>query len=118
MIREVEAEWTNGSRINGSNNWIDAGSTYIPAGFSASRAGSDPGFANAAAFDFRPVFGSPLLGGANALPQAPAGYEIAGPLSPPTRHPPQRAAVPSGSALSRPLDTALDIGAFELEDGN
>ena len=118
VIREVEALWSTGvSRINGSNNWIDSGSTFIPGGFSASVAGSDPGFANAAGFDFRPAPGSPLLGRANMLPQAPAGYEIPGPLFPPNRHPPRRAAVMPGTELSRPLDTTLDIGAFELEDG-
>jgi hypothetical protein len=118
IVREVEAEWTNGRRINGSNNWVDTGSTFVPAAFSANLVGSDPGFANAAALDFHPVLGSPLLSGANALIQTPPGYEIAGPLLPPTPRPPRRAAVAPGTASSRASDTALDIGAFELEDGD
>jgi hypothetical protein len=118
VVREVEAVWTSGtSRINGSNNWIDSGSTYVPAGFANSRVGNEPGFSNAAALDFRPVLGSPLLGGANPSPVTPAGYEIAAPVSPPTRLMPRRIAVAPGTALSRILDTTLDIGAYELEDG-
>jgi hypothetical protein len=114
IIRDEDAAWVGGvARINGSNNWIDTGSTFVPASFAGTLTGSDPGFVNPAAFDFRLAAGSPLLGKANASPVAPAAFVITSPLFPPARHPPLRAAALPGAPLTRPVDGALDIGAFE-----
>lgn len=113
LVRETEADWTGGSRINGSNNWIDKDATTpIPRGLVGTVSGSDPGFINAAAFDFRPGAGSPLSGKGNLSPVAPAGYEIAAPLFPPVRLPPRRMAVPPTMPLLRNDTGGLTIGAF------
>jgi hypothetical protein len=119
IIREVEATWTGGAtRINGSNNWIDAGSTFLPAGFVGTIIGTDPGFANIAVADFRPHAGSPLLDQANPVPLAPPGFEIAAPAFPASRFPPRRAPIVPGTPFPPPANAVLDIGAYQLEDGN
>jgi hypothetical protein len=110
IIRESEAVWVGGaSRIRGSRNWFDAGSTFVPAGWSESLTGSDPGFVNAGANDFRPAPGAPVLNAAGAAATA-AGYEIASPLFPPALHPSANPAAPS---TPRPIAGGLDIGAYE-----
>ena len=117
IMREVEAVWTGGvQRIAGSNNWIESGSTFVPANWTGTLAGTDPGYANAAALDFRPAAGSPLLDNGNGAPTAPAGYEIGAPLFPPARHPPQRILLAPSSAPARIPNGAIDIGAFEQVD--
>jgi hypothetical protein len=114
IIREVEAVWTGGvSRIAGSGNWIESGSSFVPASWSGTLAGTDPGFASVAAFDFSPAAGSPLLDNGNGAPAAPAGYEIANPLFPPLRHPPQRVLLAPGTAPARVPNGVIDIGAHE-----
>lgn len=117
LTREVEAIWATGvSQISGSNNWFETGSTFVPPNWTASVVGSDPLFVNVTVNDFRTQAGSPLIGaGTNAPTLAPA-YVIANPLFPPTRHPPQRVLIPVGSAAARPVDAAIDIGAFEAID--
>jgi hypothetical protein len=115
IIREVEADWVGGvSRIAGSNNWIDDGSTFVPAAWPLG--GSDPGFANAPGFDFRPAVGSPLLDVGNDAPDAGPEYAVAQALFPPVRHPPLRQWLAVGAAALRPGVAAIDIGAFERED--
>lgn len=110
IIREVEAVWVGGvSRIRGSRNWFDAGSTFVPPGWVDSLTGSDPGFLNAAGNDFRPAPGSPLLDAAGAAMTA-NGYEISAPLFPPAFHP---SAAVQAAAPARPIAGALDIGAYE-----
>jgi hypothetical protein len=111
VIREVEAVWVGGvSRIRGSRNWVDAGSTFLPPGWVDTLTGTDPGFVSAAANDFRPALGSPLLDAGGPAATA-AGYEISSPLFPPAFHPPSGTVM--SSAPARPINAAIDIGAFE-----
>jgi hypothetical protein len=44
---------------------------------------------------------------------SPAGSPFPNPLSLPLFHPPQQALIPVGTAEYRPVDGAIDIGAFE-----
>lgn len=116
VIREVEAFWTTGaSRIAGTNNWVDDNSTFLPPGWTGTLHGANPGFANAAGFDFRAAAGSPLLDAANPAPQALPGYLIASPLDVPLFEPPRRAK--PAVAMPRMAAGTLDIGAFEFDDG-
>lgn len=110
--RTVEAVWTNGRQIHGSNNWIEAGSSFVPGAgeWSATLSGSNPGFANAAAFDFTPLSGSPLRNAGNNTPASDPGFPFPVPTFPPAFHP-QRALVPV--AVARGADGFIDIGAFE-----
>ncbi len=116
VVREAEAAWTSGrSRIGGSNNWIDSGSSYVPAGFVNNRVGTDPGFTNVSAADFRPKAGSPLLNAANPSPATPAGFEIKRPASMAKRLAPRRLQTLPGIAFPPPQGLT-DIGAYQIED--
>jgi hypothetical protein len=119
VVRESEAFWASGfSKIAGSDNWVDTGSTFLPPGWSGTVQGASPGFFNAAGFDFRPAAGSPLLEHANPDPAAAPGFGIASPLFPPQWHPPRRFKPVPGAAEPRPVANALDIGAFERDGGS
>lgn len=106
--RTVEAQWTNGRQVGGSSNWVQAGATYLPAEWSGTLQGANPGFANAAAFDFTPAAGSPLLNAANPAPQPIPGYAVPSTTFPPTLRPMRAAACTPRIAAG-----ALDIGALE-----
>jgi hypothetical protein len=122
LVRAVagEVEWLTTPKVSGSNNWIETGYTLNPTGLPASMSGTldgtAPAFESLAGDDLTPAFGSTLLDAGNLVPASPAGYEIDDPLAPPTRHPPRRLAPAPGSALLRPLNGAIDVGAFERED--
>ena len=98
--RTVEAVWTNGRQIHGSNNWIEAGSSFVPGAgeWSATLSGSNPGFTNAAAFDFTPLDQEPQPAGVADAPLAIEG---------------QRAVDELAAAVARGADGFIDIGAFE-----
>ena len=115
--RDVSGDALADPIVGGSNNWLDTGSTSVPANWTGTVLGSDPGLVNIAGFDLRPAVGSPLLELANSAPSAGSDYAIVQPLFPPQRHP-TRALLAVGTAPLRPVAGALDIGAFEREDDN
>ncbi|HET9485315.1 MAG TPA: hypothetical protein VFO79_15245 [Xanthomonadales bacterium] len=120
LIRAVtgEVQWNTGvAKVTGSNNWIDTGFTFnpsnVPHTIGTTYTGTDPGFANLAAYDLSPAAGSPLLDIGNPSVVSPTTFEIASPLFPPAFHPPVRALLPVGSAALRGTAGVIDIGAFE-----
>lgn len=115
LIREVEAVWTFGSRIAGRHNYYDAGATFVPAGWSNSRTGTTPGFADLATLDLRLAEGSPLRDSGGPATST-ADYLIASPEAAARFHP-ARALQAVGAAASRqPAGSAVEPGAFELSD--
>ncbi len=109
--RAVEAEWSLGRRVAGSNNWIRQGATVVPAEWSGTTSGSSPGFANASTGDFQPVAGSPMLDAGNAAPISPIAWPFPSPTLLPTLLPPQRRATAAGAALARPPAIPPTLGA-------
>lgn len=97
----------------GSNNWIQDGLTEIPPEFTGTIGGTDPGFTDAATFDFRPVEGS-LLVDAGSSSTSIATPAFVDPLPLPLQVPPARAL---GTEGDRAQDATPDIGAFELGTG-
>ncbi|MFO0555176.1 MAG: hypothetical protein U0271_42755 [Polyangiaceae bacterium] len=97
----------------GSHNWIQDGIGDIPAGFTNTLTGASAGFQNDADFDFRPVAGSPLLD-AGTTETLIAGAPVPNALGVAADVPPSRLA---GTQGDRPVDAAIDIGAFELGSG-
>ena len=116
IIRAVAGEltWTDGRQIRGSNNWIESTATFVPdaSEWSGTLSGTSPGFVDASTYDLRPTAASPLRDAGNAAPAGAPGFAFPNPLFPPLVQP-QRAAPAPGAALARPLDAAIDIGAFE-----
>lgn len=118
VVREVEAAWVSGSTtIAGQNNWIQAGAAHVPAGFTGTITGDDPGFTDAATDDVRVAAGSPLVDAGAASSTGPAGHEFPDPLPAPLYLPPMKAALAVDSAEGRNAVGAIDVGAFELGGG-
>jgi len=109
--RTVEAIWTFGRRVAGSNNWIKTGSSVVPPEWLGTLSGANPGFVNAGSFDFRPGIGSPLLAAGNPNPTSPAAWPFPAPTLLPAWLPPQRQALLPGDALARPPANPPTIGA-------
>lgn len=120
LVRTVEAIWTQGARVTGSNNWIKTGYALNPANqtitLTGTLSGSDPGFASLGSLDFAPAAGSPLLNAGNNVTVTPPNYNFPNTLFPPAFHPPQRALIPVGSAAPRVANGVIDLGAFEQAD--
>jgi len=113
VTRTVEAEWTDGEQMVGTDNWVTTGSTNIPSGWTGTLTGSDPGFSDLPANDLLPAPGSPLLDHAEAdLPTHP-DFPFPEPLPVPRTHPPGHSVPDPGDPLPRPFDCRLDIGALE-----
>lgn len=86
--------------LTGNGNWTPQSTTALPASIKAIR-GTDPGFVNAAAGDYRPAPGSPLIA-AGCIP----------PGSIRTRGFPPFPNTPADPRPIRPPDRDKDIGAF------
>jgi len=111
VIRTVEAAWTDGEQIAGSNNWVRSGSTNIPAAWTGTLTGTSPGFTDLATNDLTPAAGSPLLNAADPSPATPAAFPFTAPLFPPAFQPPKHAV--EAAPAPRAFDCDLDIGALE-----
>ena len=112
--RTVEAVWTNGRQIHGSNNWIQSGSTFVPGAleWSGTLSGSDPQFVDAAGWDLSPQTFGPLHNAGNPAPISAAGFPFPSPLFPPAFQP-RRGLIAVGAASARSADGQIDIGAYE-----
>lgn len=111
VLRQVEAAWTNGPQIAGSNNWVRSGSSNIPASWTGTATGTSPGFVNLPAYDLTPAAASPLLDAANMAPATPPAFPFTAGHFPPVLEPPRRALGAAG--IWRPFDCDLDTGAME-----
>ena len=98
----------------GSHNWVPTGSTNVPAAWTGTMTGATPGFTDVAALDLRPLPGSPLVDAGVYPTASPPGFPFVKPLGAPIFHPPFHAIGLPGSAKARPVNGALDVGAFEL----
>ncbi len=110
--RNTEAIWTFGRRVAGSNNWIRSGAGVVPAEWTGTLTGSDPGFTSLAGFDLVPAAGSPLVGAGNANPASPTAWTFPSPTPLPLAMPPVRAAIAPWTATPRPPEAAPTIGAY------
>jgi hypothetical protein len=114
IVRTAEAVWSTGVElIAGSRNWVPSVAIDLPSEWTDTMTGADPGFEDAGGADLTPASGSPLIDAGNQSPSGPPGHPFPDPLFPPAMAPPQRAPQLPGTALPRPADGALDIGAYE-----
>ncbi|HEY8560341.1 MAG TPA: hypothetical protein VIL74_08180 [Pyrinomonadaceae bacterium] len=113
VVLENRVRWTAGRVSTGSNNWVPNNSALIPAGWTGTIFGTNPGFVNLSALDLRPTAASPLVDAGNPAPASPAGFPFPNPLFPPAFLPPPHALLAVGGAAPRAVNGAIDIGAFE-----
>lgn len=114
LVREDDGErcWTDGEQILGTANWVESGTSPIPAGWSGTLSGAAPGFAGAGALDFRPAAGSPLLDAVAAAPPTIVAFPFPNGLWPPTAEA-SRLLLAGDPAWPRADDGAFDVGALE-----
>lgn len=97
----------------GSNNWVLNGATSIPASWTATTMGADPGFVSYAGHDLRPSATSPLIDQGTTTTVSTGALAFPSPLSLPAFHPPQRRLIALGAAEARTISKMPEIGAFE-----
>ncbi|WP_437317871.1 right-handed parallel beta-helix repeat-containing protein [Sorangium sp. So ce385] len=111
------ASWVTGAAlIAGANNWVPSGSSAIPAAWTGTLQGADPGFADVGSLDLRPSAGSPLVDAGARWTPSPDGHPFPSPLAAP-RFAPARGVRAASGALQRPSAGAIDIGAYEFGPG-
>jgi uncharacterized membrane protein YgcG len=98
--------------VAGTNNWLPAGAT-IPAGFTGSITGTDPGLAAVAAKDMRPMATSPLVDKGALTIAGIAARPFPNPLASPMFEPPAGVLLAVGTAAARVHAATIDIGAYE-----
>jgi hypothetical protein len=105
VIRDAEAQWTNGRAISGSNNWVTSGSTEVPEEWQNTLSGSDPQLRDGERRDVRPTMTSPLCGAVTTT--ASAQSALAAQLMPPLHTLPA-----PGNTKGRERAHVRDVGAF------
>jgi hypothetical protein len=114
VVRTVEAVWAGGSRIvAGSRNWVQTGSTNVPAEWTNTKTGASPDVANLANLQLTPRSTSPLVNAGVDAPATIPGHAFPTPLARAQFHPPARTVVLPGGAAARPVSGVTDIGAYE-----
>ena len=106
--------WANGRKVAGSNNWVKAGSTFVPVEWSGTRSGANPMLASVSSRALRPVAGSGLIDAGNARPVTPTAFPFPRPLLLPVYDPPLHAKAALGARKARvTVGARIDIGALE-----
>jgi Calx-beta domain-containing protein len=97
----------------GQNNWVASNATGLRPEWTGTVTGTNPGFANLAAWNLTPTVGG-AIHDTGVLPTAgPPGASFPNPLAAPLFHPPVRAIGLPGSEQARPTAPPIDIGAYE-----
>jgi hypothetical protein len=107
LVRTVEASGT--TAVTGSRNWTTAGSP-IPAGFTGTLVGTEPGFTSLPALDLRPAASSALVDQGLSNPATFAGHDFPAGLGLPAVEP---TANTGATNPRRAGADAIDIGALE-----
>ena len=109
--------WSSGRKVAGSNNWVQASATLVPAELSNTYRGTDPLLENIAQYRLRPLAASALVSAGNPSPGSPPGFPFPSPLPLPEFDPPQRMKIAIGAEVTRVPGMRIDIGAFESVAG-
>jgi len=113
VVLETRTRWVAGRVSTGTNNWLPTGSALIPAAWTGTILGTNPGFVDITTYDVHPTSTSALVNAGNTNPPSPAGHPFINPLFPPAFVPPFHTALAVGTASARPVFGAIDIGAYE-----
>lgn len=116
LLREVEAEWTGGRAVAGTNNWVSSGSTNVPDEWTGTVMGDDPGLIeidDLSALDPAPASEtSPVVDTGLAPPPVFAAHPFDRPLDRPGDSP-----VHGVGRVVRPVVGPIDRGAYEHGSG-
>ena len=106
--------WSGGRKVAGSNNWVQSNANLVPAEWTGTVRGTNPGFVDAGQRKLSLQAGSPLLNAGRNAPQTPGAFPFPSPLLIPQYLPPQRAKMAIGAQQRRVLSaTNIAIGAME-----
>ncbi|MDH5833934.1 hypothetical protein [Luteimonas kalidii] len=105
--------WSSGRKVAGSNNWVQTSASLVPAEWSGTLRGADPGFASVSQRQLRPVATSALVSSGNPQPPSPPAFPFPSPLSLPQFDPPLRTKLAIGAQVARVPGARIDIGALE-----
>ena len=115
----ITQPWTSGRHVSGTHNWVETNATAVPVEWASTFRGADPGFANVATGDLRPVAGGPLVDSAFAFPPAYAAFPFPSPIVQAQFQPPLRRKAALNERLPRMAIPrrgnwkSYDIGALE-----
>lgn len=116
LLREVEAEWTGGRAVAGTNNWVPTGSTNVPPEWTDTLMGGDPGLVeidDLGALDPAPASeSSPVVDTGLSPPPVFAAHPFDRPLNRPPDSP-----VHGVGRVVRPVVGTIDRGAYEHGSG-
>jgi MYXO-CTERM domain-containing protein len=115
IVRDTEAIWSTGARlIAGSHNWVLTQAASVPAEWTATLTGANPGLVSLASLNLSPLVTSPLADACTCM-AGTAGHEFPRPLPWPAYEPPRHAFEAPGTALARSVSGQLYIGAYQPE---
>lgn len=109
--------WTDGRKVAGSNNWVQASAQLVPSEWTGTLRGGNPMLSSVAQLQLRPRASSPLVSAGNPQPVTPPGFPFPSPLLLPRFDPPLRAKMAIGAEVVRSPGARVDIGALESTSG-
>ena len=109
--------WSDGRKVAGSNNWVQASARRVPAELEGTLRGADPMLEDPARGRLRPVAASPLVAAGDPSPAAPKGFPFPSPLAVPAFDPPQREKMAPGAEVRRAGGEGISGGAMEPRAG-
>lgn len=116
ILREAEAQWTNGRVVGGSYNWVLSQATNVPPEWTNTIQGSDPEFVSLSSLDLHPASGGPLAAACTCV-SSPSGHAFPNPLPWPVFEPPLHLLEAPGTAPARSSSGQLYIGAYQIDSG-
>ena len=105
--------WSDGRKVAGSNNWVQASAALVPAELANTSRGTAPALEDIVQSRLRPRASSALVAAGNPSPAAPAGFPFPSPLLLPQFDPPQRVKMAIGAEVTRTPGRRIDVGAFQ-----
>ena len=109
--------WAAGRKVAGSYNWVQGGAV-VPSEWTGTLSGSNPGLANVAQWNLRPLSSSVLAGAGANPPAIPSTFPFPSPLPLPLFDPPVRGKMAIGGERLRGLvNSRISMGAFEVAEG-
>ena len=115
VFDDSKAEWLGGvRRVGGTANWVHRFAQAVPAEWTRTITGLDPGLTDLESGLLRPLPGSLLIGAGILEPRSPPGAPFLNPMPTAAHHPPEARLLPVGTVEVR-QDHPPDIGAFGHE---